>query len=192
LTPKIIAFAGSARRGSFNQRLVRVAAGGAEVAGVRCTLIDLADFRLPIYDQDLEAAEGLPDAAVRLRELFLEHQGLLISTAEYNGSITPLLKNTIDWITRSPEASPDLSAFQGKLAALMSASPGPLGGLRAFSVVRPLLANVGVTVLSDQVTLRAAHEAFDAEGKLLEARQAQRVEALGRKLADWLLRQHAG
>ena len=192
MTPKIIAFAGSARRGSFNQRLVRVAAGGAEVAGVRCTLIDLADFRLPIYDQDLEAAEGLPDAAVRLRELFLEHQGLLISTAEYNGSITPLLKNTIDWITRSPEASPDLSAFQGKLAALMSASPGPLGGLRAFSVVRPLLANVGVTVLSDQVTLRAAHEAFDAEGKLLEARQAQRVEALGRKLADWLLRQHAG
>jgi NAD(P)H-dependent FMN reductase len=192
LTPKIIAFAGSARRGSFNQRLVRVAAGGAETAGVPCTLIDLADFRLPIYDQDLEAAEGLPDAAVRLRELFLEHQGLLISTAEYNGSITPLLKNTIDWITRSPEASPDLSAFQGKLAALMSASPGPLGGLRAFSVVRPLLANVGVTVLSDQVTLRAAHEAFDAEGKLLETRQAQRVEALGRKLADWLLRQHAG
>ena len=192
MTPTIIAFAGSARRGSFNQRLVRVAAGGAEAAGVRCTLIDLADFRLPIFDQDLEAAEGLPDAAVRLRELFLEHQGLLISTAEYNGSITPLLKNTIDWITRSPEASPDLSAFQGKLAALMSASPGPLGGLRAFSVVRPLLANVGVTVLSDQVTLRAAHEAFDAEGKLLEARQAQRVEALGRKLADWLLKQYAG
>jgi chromate reductase len=191
-TTRILALAGSARSQSFNAQLVRIAARGAEAAGSQCSVLDLREFSLPLYDADLEAAEGLPAAAARLRELFSEHQGLLIAAGEYNGSITPLLKNTIDWITRSPTATPDLSPFQGKVAALLSASPGPLGGMRSLPVVRSLLVNVGVTVLPDQITLRQAHDAFDATGELSDEKQRERVEALGRKLAEWTARIHAG
>jgi chromate reductase len=190
LTPRILAFAGSTRRGSFNQRLVRAAARGAEAAGVGCSVIDLAEHALPLYNGDLEATGGLPDAALRLRGLFLDHQALLIATPEYNGSIPPLLKNTLDWISRSPEASPDLSPFSGKLAALLAASPGPLGGLRGLSVVREVLANLGVTVLPEQVTLRRAHAAFDAVGELVEANHREAAETLGRTLAGWVTRHH--
>ena len=181
--PRIFAFAGSARQASFNKLLVKIAVAGAEAAGAGCTLVDLRDYPLPLYDADLEAAEGLPANAARLRELFVSHQGLLIASPEYNSSISPLLKNTIDWVTRSPEATGDLSGFQGKLAGIMAASPGPLGGLRGLAVLRSLLGNIGCTVLADQVTIRQAAQAFDAGGQ-----QQARVEALGRTLAEWVLR----
>src|SRR4029453_9904693 len=99
-TPRILAFAGSARRDSFNKRLVKIAAHGAERAGAQVTLIDLKDYPLPIMDQDLEAEQGLPATAVPLKKLFLENDGLLMSCPEYNSSITPLWKNTIDWVSR--------------------------------------------------------------------------------------------
>jgi len=117
--PRVLAFAGSTRGGSFNKRLVKIAAVGVESAGVSCTLIDLRDYPLPLYDADLEAESGLPGNAVALKDLFLSHQGLLISSPEYNGSISPLLKNAIDWVSRSTEASSDLSPFRGKVAAIM-------------------------------------------------------------------------
>ena len=119
--PRILAFAGSAREESFNKRLVRVAAAGAEAAGVACTVLDLRDFPLPIYDGDLEAAEGLPENAKRLRELFLAHQGLLIASPEYNSSISPLLKNTLDWVSRAPAAS-------DRRGSRPVRRPGPPGG----------------------------------------------------------------
>lgn len=190
-TPKVLAFAGSARAASFNKRLVRIAAAGVEAAGLECTVLDLRDYPLPIYDGDLEAAEGLPESATRLRELFATHQGLLIAAPEYNSSITPLLKNTIDWVTRSPERAADLSGFEGKVAALLAASPGALGGLRGLVVLRSLLGNVGVTVLPGQVTVRQAHEAFDDDGWLRDERQAAKATALGRELADTLRKLHA-
>jgi chromate reductase len=185
--PKVMAFAGSARRDSFNKKLVRVAVRGVESAGVECSYVDLADHRLPVYDGDLEAKEGQPAAAARLRELLHGHQAFLISTPEYNGAIPPLLKNTIDWATRSPEANPDLTPFQGKIGALMSASPGPLGGMRALADTRVLLTNLGVSVLSDSFSLRKAYAAFDDAGQLSNEGQAQLAEGLGRKLAEWLL-----
>ena len=189
--PQILALAGSARRASYNKLLVKIAVRGAEAAGVPCTLIDLRDYPLPIYDGDLEADEGLPSNAAKLKELFGDHQGLLIASPEYNSSISPLLKNTIDWVSRSPEASADLSGFKGKVAGIMAASPGPLGGLRGLVVLRLLLGNIGCTVLANQVTIRQAAQAFDADGQLVDPKQQAGVEALGRTLAEWVVRGQA-
>lgn len=182
---RILAFAGSAREGSFNKQLVRIAAEGVKGAGLECTLIDLRDYPMPIYDGDLEASSGLPGNAVKLRELLQTHHGLLIATPEYNSGISALLKNTIDWTTRSPEATPDTSGFSGKLAALMAASPGPLGGMRSIDMLRSILKNIGCTVLAEQLVIRGAMQAF-ADGKLNEARDQKRAEALGRTLAEWV------
>ena len=189
-SPRILAFAGSARSASFNRRLLRVAVRGAEANGVACTVVELRDYPLPIYDADGEARDGLPENAAKLRELFASHQGLLIASPEYNSSIAPLLKNTVDWVSRSPAGSADLAGFQGRLAAILAASPGPLGGLRGLAVLRSLLGNIGVTVLANQVTLRQAASAFDDAGELVEPRYRERVEALGGELAEWLLKQH--
>jgi NAD(P)H-dependent FMN reductase len=180
---RILGLAGSARTDSFNKRLVRVALEGASMTGCEITFVDLRDHPLPVYDGDLEAEGGLPDAAGDLRRIFAEHQGLLISAPEYNGSITPLLKNTLDWISRSPERRPDLSPYHGKVAALMAASPGPLGGLRGLNVVRALLTNLGVTTLSPQITVRGAHEQFDDAGNLVDPALRDRVLSFGRDLA---------
>lgn len=181
--PKILAFAGSVRRDSYNRRLLRVAAGGVEAAGLRCTVAELRDYPMPLYDGDLEAESGLPEPAVRFRALVADHDAFLIACPEYNGSITPLLKNTLDWLSRSPEATPDLRCYTGKVAALVSASPGPLGGMRGLAVVRNLLTNLGVTVIAPQVSIRQAHEAFDAHGELAAERQAKQVADFAREFA---------
>src|SRR3989338_2486857 len=99
--PKILAFAGSTRTESFNKKLVQIAVRGAKQAGADVAYIDLRDFPLPLFDGDLEAKEGLPANAKKLKALFLDHQGLLISSPEYNSSISGVLKNTIDWVSRS-------------------------------------------------------------------------------------------
>lgn len=190
-SPRILAFAGSARESSFNKRLVRIAAGGVEAAGVSCTVFDLREYPLPIYDGDLEAQSGLPDNAVALKQLFLSHQALLISSPEYNSSISPLLKNVIDWVSRSSEGTPDLSPFRGKLAGIMAASPSPLGGLRGLAALRSVLGNVGCTVIADEVTIRNAHEAFAPDGELTDPKQRSRAEAFGKEIARSLLRWHA-
>jgi chromate reductase len=130
--PHILAFAGSLRSGSFNKRLVTIAAQGAEEAGATVTILDLKDFPLPLFDEDLEQAEGMPEPAARLRELFRAHHGLLIASPEYNSSISGVLKNTIDWISRPEPGRAALDCFQGKFAGLMAAAAGGLGGIRAL------------------------------------------------------------
>jgi NAD(P)H-dependent FMN reductase len=182
-SPKILAFSGSAREASFNKRLIRLASAAVEAAGVPCTLIDLRDYPLPIYDGDLEDSQGLPAPAAELRELCTHHTGFLIAAPEYNGSIPALLKNTIDWMTRSAEGTPDLACFNGKVAALMSASPGPLGGMRGLAVLRNLLGNLGVTVLANQFTLRKAAQAFTGDGRIESEHDARRVEGLAAEFA---------
>lgn len=174
-TPRILAFAGSTRAGSWNKKLAAIAAEGARTAGGEVTLIDLRDFPLPLYDGDLEEAQGLPAKAVELKRLFNEHHGLLLACPEYNSSITAVLKNAIDWVSRSAPGEPSLAAFTGKVAGLVSASPGQLGGLRGLVTVRSILTNIGVLVVPDQVAVGKAHEAFDEQGALKDARQAQRV-----------------
>src|ERR1035437_1107676 len=129
---KILAFAGSLRMGSFNKKLVKIAAEGARKAGAEVTLIDLKDFPLPIFDEDLERSAGLPADGRKLKDLFLAHDALLISAPEYNSSISAVLKNTIDWVSRPVPGEAPLGCFDGKVAGLMSASPGALGGLRGL------------------------------------------------------------
>lgn len=183
-SPRILAFAGSARTQSFNHRLVQVAAEGARTAGADVTVLNLKDYPLPLFDEDLEQEQGQPDNATRLKQLFLEHDGLLIASPEYNSSITPLLKNTIDWISRPAEGEPMLAAYTGKTAAIMSASPGGLGGLRGLVHIRAILSNIGVLVLPDQIAVSRAYEAFTDDGQLKDEKQHSRVQLLGRQLAE--------
>lgn len=187
-TPKILAFAGSARRDSYNKQLVGIAAQAARQAGAEVTLIDLKDYPLPLFDEDLEREAGPPANATSLKQLFLEHDGLLIASPEYNSSISPLLKNTIDWVSRPVEGEPPLAAYQGKVAALMAASPGALGGLRGLVHVRSILSNIGVIVLPDQLAIPQAFKAFDANGAMTDPKQQSKVEALAAALVSVVAR----
>ena len=128
--PKILAFAGSLRAESFNKTLVNIAAEGARRARADVTVIDLSDYPMPVLNQDDEAEHGKPDTAKRLKAMMIEHDGFLIACPEYNSSITAVLKNTIDWVSRPDEGDTPggLPAFRGKVVSLMSASPGTLGG----------------------------------------------------------------
>lgn len=182
MTPRILAFAGSARAASLNRRLIRIAAEAARAAGGEVTLLELSDHPLPVYDGDLEANEGLPANARRLKDLFLAHEGLLIASPEYNSSITPLLKNTIDWVSRSAPGEAPLACFDGKVAALLSASPGSLGGLRGLAVLRSCLSNIRVLVLPDQVAVPQANDAFAEDGTLRDAKRQAAVARLGATL----------
>ncbi|MCM2370197.1 NADPH-dependent FMN reductase [Aporhodopirellula aestuarii] len=176
--PKILAFAGSTRTGSFNQLLISAAKNCALAVGAEVTQINLADYSLPLFDQDLESSQGIPDNAKRLKELFLDHARLLLACPEYNSSITPLLKNTIDWVSRpaSPEERP-LSAYRGKTAALLSASPGGFGGLRGLRHVREILSNIGVIVTPNQFSLAQADSAFCEHGHLRVEKQRKMLAA---------------
>lgn len=186
--PRILVFAGSSRAGSYNKLLARQAAESIERAGGRPTFIDLRDHPMPLYDGDLEADQGLPENALVLRRGLAEHDGLLIASPEYNGFITPLLKNTIDWLTRPHEGESGLDLFAGKLAGVVSASPGGLGGLRSLSLTRQLLTNIGVTVLPDQLAVARAAQAFDDQGRLGDDAQQHGLDALCQRLVDTLHR----
>src|SRR3954447_9781440 len=191
MTPRILAFAGSLRRESFNKKLVSIAARAARDAGAEVTLIDLKDFPLPLFDQDLEAEQGTPENGRKLKQLFNDHDGLLVGSAEYNSSVTAALKNVIDWVSRPAAGEAPGAAFRGKVAALMSASPGALGGLRGLVHLRSILGNIGVIVLPDQVAVARAHEAFGPDGSLSDPKQQAGIEALGKTLASILMKLRA-
>jgi len=184
MTAKILAFSGSSRRDSINKKLVTFAADQARKLGGDVTLIDLRDFAMPLYDGDLEAEQGPPEGATRLFNLMKEHQGLLLACPEYNSSITPLLKNAIDWVSRPREGEQRLAAFTGKVAGLLSASPGQLGGLRGLVHVRSILSSIGTFVVPGQVAVSAAHEAFDENGSIRDSAVAERIEAVVAQLVE--------
>ena len=182
--PKILAFSGSTRRDSWNRKLIQAAVDATRAAGGDVTLIDLADYPLPIYNGDLEDKDGLPDNALRLKALFKEHDALLISSPEYNSSVPPLLKNTIDWVTREWQGESGLVPYQNKVAAIMSASPGSLGGMRMLPHLRQILNALGVLVLPGQFSLSHADTAFDAENGALQS--PERLHALVLELVNTL------
>lgn len=184
--PKILAFAGSTRKDSYNKRLVRVAARSAEQAGADVTVIDLRDLPLPLFDEDLEREQGAPESATKLKGLLVGHDGFLISSPEYNSSITGVLKNAIDWASRPAAGEAPLAAFQGKAVVLMSASPGELGGLCGLVHARSILGNLGVIVLPNQVAVSRAFEAFDQQGSLVDPKKQASIEELGITLAGFL------
>jgi len=178
---KVLVFAGSTRAGAWSRQLAHVAAQMARADGAEVTHIELADFELPLYNADLEAL-GMPVNVVRLKEIFLAHPALLLCTPEYNGSYPPLLKNTLDWISRPmpdhPEWRDGLRPFAGKVVGLLSSSPGALGGLRAQSHLAPLLSILQCWVAPKRYALSKAEEAFDPDGQLAHDPQRAGVRAV--------------
>lgn len=183
-TPRVLAFAGSTRAASLNKRLARIAAEAVRSAGGEATLIDLADHRMPLYDGDLEAAEGVPAAARRLRALMKDHDALLIVSPENNTSVSAVLKNTLDWLSRPVDGQNGLVPFRGKVAALMAASPGALGGVRGLPHLRQILVSLGVLVLSEQFALPRAHEQLPQDGGLSDAKHQAAVSAVAQRLVE--------
>ncbi|MEW6278604.1 MAG: NAD(P)H-dependent oxidoreductase [Candidatus Eremiobacterota bacterium] len=187
---RILAFAASNREASYNRKLIRLGAEAARAAGGDVTLLDLRDYPLPLYDGDLEAREGLPENARKLKQVFFEHQGLLLATPEYNSGYPPLLKNTLDWLSRQQEGEAPLQAFSDKVAGLMAASIGGFGGLRGLLQVRTVLSYIKVHVLHQQVTVSHAANAFDEEGRLKDPGPQKQVETLARELVRITQRLH--
>jgi chromate reductase, NAD(P)H dehydrogenase (quinone) len=165
--PKILVFAGSIRTGSFNAKLAALVTAQLHSAGLHVTLANLRDYSMPIYDGDLEASEGLPDGAQRFRELVRAHDVLVIVSPEYNASLTPLLKNTIDWVSRPTPTEPSLAVLRGKTVALLSAAAGMGAGRRVLRYLTEWLAVLGMKVLPAQVNIAKAQEAFDNAGNLV-------------------------
>ena len=187
-TPKILAFSGSARKDSFNQRLVENAAAAATDAGADVQVINLRDFPMPLMDQDLEQAQGEPGNARKLKDLFIAHDGFLIASPEYNSSISPLLKNSLDWVSRQAGDETPAVAYKGKTVALLSASPGRLGGIRGLVHVRSVLNTLGALVIADQGSVSSAFSAFADDGKLVNKHDMDRVNSVATQLVDILTR----
>ena len=182
---RLLFLAGSARKGSFNKRLAELGASIAEANGIAATRLDLGDYPMPLYDGDLEAAEGPPENARKLKHVLALHTGVFIAAPEYNSSITPLLKNSLDWVSRvREEGEAPLEVFRTRVFASGSASPGALGGLRGLNTVRQVLElGLGALVLPEQFAVSRAGEAFDEHGHLNNKDQQQAFKNLIQKLA---------
>jgi NAD(P)H-dependent FMN reductase len=182
---KLLILPGSARRDSYNRKLAGIAAKIASDAGADVDLVDPADFRLPLYDAEMEEAEGLPANAKALKEKFIAAQAILFVSPEYNSSITPLLKNIIDWVSRTEsDDEPDLVAYKGKVAGLLAASPGALGGLRGLVHLRSILGNIGVLVVPNQFALAKAYDKFDEGGQLKDPKELESVRGVVAKVLE--------
>jgi chromate reductase, NAD(P)H dehydrogenase (quinone) len=183
--PRILFFAGSSRTDSLNKKLARYASTVAKEAGADVTVIDLKDFEMPLYNGDQEAEQGIPENAKRLKQIFVEHDGFFIASPEYNSSFSPLLKNTLDWLTRPhQENETPLSAYAGKVAALGAISPGALGGIRGLVPLRMMLNNIMVTVVPMQAAISFGLKAFDETENLQDEGQKQMLEKTIRQLVD--------
>lgn len=182
--PKILAFSGSLRKDSLNKKVVKVAAEGARRAGAEVTIFDLNELPLPLYNSDLQEAEGFPENAAKLQRILLAHDGLLISSPEYNGSIPGGLKNAIDWVSRANGEVKMGAVFKNKVAGIMSASPGSFGGIRCLAHLRSILSLVGVIVLTDEFAVSSAHEAFNESGIHKDAKMHSLLEKHGANVVD--------
>lgn len=176
---RILILAGSARRDSFNEKIAAIASEIAAELGAEVDHLKPAELPLPIFDQDLEASEGMPANAKAIKQRFLQADALILACPEYNSGITPLLKNIIDWVSRSEDDNElPLSAYRGKVAGLLAASPGALGGLRGLVQVRSILSNIGVIVVPKQHALSGASDKFDEQGKLKDDKQLKAVRSV--------------
>lgn len=178
-TPRIVAFAGSTREGSFNRKLVRIAAESARSAGADVTVVELREHPLPLYDADLETAQGWPENAKKLREIFLQHDGFMIASPEYNNGISGVLKNMIDWVSRPLPGVPRYDSFLHKPAVIMSASGTQFGGVRGLMMLKITLSAVSMIVLPNQVMIPRADQAFDEYGKIKDPKTEEQIQKLG-------------
>lgn len=180
--PKILVLSGSARAGSYNSQLAALAAKKLAILDAKVTRISLKDYPLPIYDGDLEEADGVPENAEKLKKLFAEHDGVFIACPEYNAGITPLLKNALDWISRVKGQG---DAYRGKVFAVGAASPGGFGGMRGLIGMRTILeVGLGAIVLPQMISVAKASAAFNERGDLADERASANLD----KMVDALLR----
>ena len=190
MTPKILVFAGSIRTGAYSGKTADAAQKELALQGAEVTRISLADYPLPIMDEDLEAEKGVPENAYRLARLFVAHDGVLIATPEYNGSIPPLLKNAIDWISRVREdGGKPLRPLPGRVVALCSSSNGHFAGIRSASHLRQVLAHIQVDVIAPQLSVPNGGEAFDEDGAFVAERLRKTMTQVCAALIEraWLL-----
>jgi len=182
--PKVLVFSGSVRAGSFNNQLAALVAKKLALADVTVTHISLKDYPMPLYDGDLESGKGVPATAQKLKKLFQSHDGVFIACPEYNAGITPLLKNTIDWVSRISEAGePPSAAFKERVFTLGAASPGGFGGLRGLIGMRTILeVGLGAHVLPQMVSVAGAASAFDDKGELRDERTGAKMDDLVKAL----------
>jgi len=185
--PKILAIAGSLREQSYNKRVLAIAVEGAREAGAEVTTVDLRDFPMPIYNADAQERLGFDEQASRLQGLMAEHQGLLIATPEYNGSIPGGLKNAIDWTSRKSDKYAMYEVYKGKTAAIITASPGQFGGLRCMTHLRGVLTIAGVTVLPMEIAVPFVSQKFDGDSsEITDEKTETLLTKLGKSLADAL------
>lgn len=178
-SPIRVAFmSGSLRKGSFNTKLVRFVAGQIRGAGVETEEISLADLDLPLMNEDLEK-QGLPAGVLELKQRLIAADVLLMASPEYNGSLSPALKNAIDWASRPREGEAPLACFKGKVGGLLAASPGKIGGLRGLRHLRQILTQIQVIVHPNEFALASAHEAFDEAGVVKDATAAKLAVGVG-------------
>ena len=188
---KILAFAGSLRKHALSKRVVKTAINGAKRAGAEVTYIDLRDYPMPIYNLDDHEKNGFDEHALKLQGLFTQHDGFLIATPEYNGSLPAALKNTIDWVSRPSDLYPRSAVFAGKFAAVMASSPGSLGGVRSLSHLRGVLTSINVNVLPQEIAVPFAEEKFAGDGEeMIDETMKVRVEELGSLLVEMLKKTH--
>jgi chromate reductase, NAD(P)H dehydrogenase (quinone) len=182
---RLLFFAGSTREGSYNKKLARLAHHIAEANGIEAELVDLRDYPMPIYDGDLEAAEGPPERARAFKALLQEYQGVFIASPEYNSSVTPLLKNTIDWVTRvRAKGETGLEVYRSRVFAISGASPGYYGAVRSLLTLRQILAvGIGALVIPQQMALPRAMDAFDEAGSLKDKKQQDMLKGAVEALA---------
>jgi len=184
--PKILVLPGSTRSGSHNVRLAALAAKELTLIDADVTRISLADYPLPLYEGDLESKAGAPENAVRLKHMIMAHHGVFIASPEYSASVTPLLKNAIDWVSRVRErGDPTYAAFKGRVFAISSASPGRSGGLRSLIALRQILElGCGALVIPEQVTIPQADNAFDDMDNIVDTATANLFRAQLARLVD--------
>lgn len=186
MTAKILVFAGSVRNGSFNGQLAQAARKQLAEYGAEVTFISLTDYALPIFDEDLKNEEGLPEAALKLARLFQAHDGAFIACPEYNSSITPILKNVLDWVSvAKTDGKVPLKPYAGLVVALGSASPGMLGGVRGLYHVRSVLMNVGTQVITEQCSVPGAKQAFGEDGMPREEQLQKKLQNTCRSLLEF-------
>lgn len=182
---RLLFISGSARKGSHNKKLARLGIAIAEANGVPATFLDLGDYPMPIYDGDLEAEQGPPDQARKLKHVMGLHTGIFLASPEYNSSVSPLLKNALDWVSRIREDDEEpLEVFKTRVFSIGAASPGALGGLRGLNAVRQVLElGLGALVLPEQFAVPRAHEAFDDHGHLKDKQMQGNFKLQIQKLA---------
>jgi len=185
--PKVLAFAGSYREHSYNKRVLNIAAQGARDAGCDVTVLDLRDLPMPVFNADDVDANGFDANAIRFQGILNDHQGLLIASPEYNGSVPGGLKNAIDWASRKSEKYGMNEVFAGKTAAIMTASPGAFGGLRYLNHLRGVLTIMGTWVLPSEIAVSFVGQKFDGDGtEMTDEKMNSVLTGLGRALVDAL------